>query len=54
MPPKKWDDKKERDLLMAMRFAESGYNAVTKQTWEKAADLMRMMGYEDVTWTGIR
>ncbi|KAI0402216.1 hypothetical protein F4802DRAFT_600279 [Xylaria palmicola] len=44
--PKKWGDKEERDLLLAMRIAESSYNPVSQKTWEKAARLMTLMGYE--------
>ncbi|KAI1133462.1 hypothetical protein F5Y10DRAFT_260343 [Nemania abortiva] len=51
--PKKWDDKSERDLLMAMRITESGYNAYSQDSWKKAAEVMRMMGYQDATWTGL-
>ncbi|KAI1167688.1 hypothetical protein F5B18DRAFT_398300 [Nemania serpens] len=51
--PIKWDEKAERDLLMAMRIAENAYNPVPKNVWEKAAALMGMMGHEDATWTGI-
>ncbi|RWA05945.1 hypothetical protein EKO27_g9161 [Xylaria grammica] len=49
----KWDDKSERDLLVAMRMAESGANSVTKETWVKAASIMNQMGYNDSTSTGI-
>ncbi|KAI1187285.1 hypothetical protein F5B17DRAFT_430721 [Nemania serpens] len=51
--PIKWDEKAERDLLIAMRVAENGYNSISKETWEKAAALMMMMGYEDASGTGI-
>ncbi|RYC58482.1 hypothetical protein CHU98_g7724, partial [Xylaria longipes] len=54
MPPKtKWDDKMEKDLLMAIRVAESGYNPVTRDTWTKATEVMKMLGYTESTWTGI-
>ncbi|KAJ2988339.1 hypothetical protein NUW58_g4030 [Xylaria curta] len=45
----KWDDKAERDLLMAIRLVESQYNAVTMQSWKKIAQVMNMMGYENAT-----
>ncbi|KAI0858080.1 hypothetical protein F4860DRAFT_517139 [Xylaria cubensis] len=50
---KKWDEKMERDFLLAIRIAESGYNPITRDTWNKATELMKMMGYVDSTWTGI-
>ncbi|KAI0551940.1 hypothetical protein F4679DRAFT_582003 [Xylaria curta] len=50
---KKWDDKMERDFLMAIRVAESAYTPITRATWNKATELMKMMGYADSTWTGI-
>ncbi|KAJ8121892.1 hypothetical protein ONZ43_g1774 [Nemania bipapillata] len=49
MPQKKWDDKAERDLLMAMRIAENGYNAFSIETWKRAAKVMEMMGYTGTT-----
>ncbi|GAP85858.1 hypothetical protein SAMD00023353_1401570 [Rosellinia necatrix] len=49
----KWDDEKMVDLLMAMRVAENGYNAVTKDTWFKITAVMKMMGHGDATWTGL-
>ncbi|TGJ88650.1 hypothetical protein E0Z10_g146 [Xylaria hypoxylon] len=51
--PIKWDDKSERDLLMAMRMAERGTNTVTGENWAKAANIMIQMGYEESTGTGI-
>ncbi|KAI1199734.1 hypothetical protein F5X97DRAFT_322219 [Nemania serpens] len=51
--PMKWDEKAERDLLMAMRIAENGYNSVPKDVWEKTARLMVTMGHEEATWSGI-
>lgn len=32
-----------------VRVAENGYNSISKETWEKAAALMMMMGYEDAS-----
>ena len=46
--PTKWDDKAERDLLLAMRMAE-GTNTISKETWEKATELMKAMGHTDAT-----
>lgn len=54
MPPAKWDDKKERDFLLAMRIAESGYKPYPMKTWAKVADIMNMMGHQGSTDTGIR
>ncbi|KAI0479572.1 hypothetical protein F4859DRAFT_476540 [Xylaria cf. heliscus] len=54
MAPKKWDDKAERDLLIAIRIAESGYNPVTRDTWNKATEVMKMMGYPDATVSNLR
>jgi hypothetical protein len=54
MAPAKWDDKRERDLLFAMRIAEHGYNPMSMKTWAKAANIMNMMGYQDATDTGVR
>lgn len=45
----KWDDKAERDLLLAMRMAEHGANPISKETWVKAEKLMREMGHNDAT-----
>lgn len=46
---KKWDEKMERDLLMAMRIGESGYRPVTKATWQNITAIMQQMGYTDAT-----
>ncbi|KAI0912097.1 hypothetical protein F4823DRAFT_560325 [Ustulina deusta] len=36
-----------------MRMAEHGANPISKETWVKAEKLMREMGHNDATWTGI-
>ncbi|KAI1362679.1 hypothetical protein F5Y08DRAFT_268108 [Xylaria arbuscula] len=49
----KWDDKAERDLLLAMRMAEGG-NAVSKENWEKATKIMKALGHTDATVSASR
>ncbi|KAI1177204.1 hypothetical protein F4777DRAFT_577259 [Nemania sp. FL0916] len=51
--PKKWDEKADRDLLLALHVAESGTQPVSRETWEKAVPIMKALGYADATWTGI-
>ncbi|KAJ8132873.1 hypothetical protein O1611_g752 [Lasiodiplodia mahajangana] len=49
----KWDDKSERDMLLAMRIAENGYAPFTQENSKKAARVMTMMGYPEVTWGSV-
>ncbi|KAF2973367.1 hypothetical protein GQX73_g233 [Xylaria multiplex] len=51
--PVKWDDKSERDLLLAMRMVENRTKPVTQANWLKTAEVMQQMGHQGVTWTGI-
>ncbi|KAI0443752.1 hypothetical protein F4803DRAFT_574167 [Xylaria telfairii] len=53
MAPGVWTKETEADLLMAIRIAENGYKPVTRETWFKATEVMRMMGYQTFTWTSI-
>ncbi|KAI3322556.1 hypothetical protein HD806DRAFT_536394 [Xylariaceae sp. AK1471] len=53
MSPGKWNEKRERDLLFAMRIAEHGYDPMPMKTWAKTANIMNMMGYQDATDTGV-
>ncbi|KAI2640144.1 hypothetical protein GGS21DRAFT_487886 [Xylaria nigripes] len=53
MPITKWDDKAERDFLLAMRIIEHGAKSVTAGTWKKASEIMEMMGYQDVSPAGV-
>ncbi|KAK5628673.1 hypothetical protein RRF57_004388 [Xylaria bambusicola] len=49
----KWDGKAERDLLLAMRIAQ-GDASLSKETWDKAAELMITMGHKDATrWSKV-
>ncbi|KAI1270914.1 hypothetical protein F5Y07DRAFT_53593 [Xylaria sp. FL0933] len=51
--PVKWDDKSERDLLLAMRMAEHGSSPITKGTWAKVEAYMRAMGHNEATEAGV-
>ncbi|KAH8165624.1 hypothetical protein CIB48_g2613 [Xylaria polymorpha] len=53
MPPSVWTKDTEADLLMAIRIAENGYKPVTRETWIKATEVMRMLGHDTFTWTSI-